>query len=265
LHEQAIDTPDGPVKRYSRADDAAALAGAPATTAATTAVALPPWLRATVARDAIAGGPLRPSDSGGAGHRIRSGAAVAERARAIQRGTLVHRLLQSLPDLASERRHDAALNYLSRNATEWSEAERTALAERVLSLIGDSRFAAVFAEGSRAEVPIVGRLAFPGRGPMLVSGQVDRLVVTPGEILIVDFKTNQAPPRLAAEAPPAYVRQLALYRAILSKLYPQRRIRAALLWTEIPESMEISSPALDAELASLGARPGELDPATARS
>jgi len=100
---------------------------------------------------------------------------------------------------------------------------------------------------------------------MLVSGQLDRLVVTPGEILIVDFKTNQAPPGLAAEAPPAYVRQLALYRAILSKLYPQHRIRAALLWTETPESMEISSPALDAELASLGTRPGELDPATARS
>jgi ATP-dependent helicase/nuclease subunit A len=265
LHEQAIDTPDGPVKRYSRADDAAALAGAPATTAATTAIALPPWLRATVARDAIAEGPLRPSDSGGAGHRIRSGAAVAERARAIRRGTLVHRLLQSLPDLATERRHDAALNYLCRNATDWSEAERTALAESVLSLIGDSRIAAVFAEGSRAEVPIIGRLALSGRAPMLVSGQVDRLVVTAGEVLIVDFKTNQAPPRLAAEAPPAYVRQLALYRAILSKLYPQHRIRAALLWTETPESMEISSPALDAELASLGARPGELDPATARS
>ena len=173
--------------------------------------------------------------------------------------------MQSLPDLATERRHDAALNYLSRNATDWSEAERTALAESVLSLIGDSRFAAVFAGGSRAEVPIVGLLAFPGRAPMLVSGQVDRLVVTPGEILIVDFKTNQAPPGHAAEAPPAYVRQLALYRAILSKLYPQHRIRAALLWTETPESMEISSPALDAELASLGARPGELDPATARS
>jgi ATP-dependent helicase/nuclease subunit A len=89
--------------------------------------------------------------------------------------------------------------------------------------------------------------------------------VTPDEVLIVDFKTNQAPPRLATEAPPAYVRQLALYRAILSKLYPQRDIRAALLWTEASELMEISSPALDAELASLGACPGELDPATARS
>jgi ATP-dependent helicase/nuclease subunit A len=68
--------------------------------------------------------------------------------------------------------------------------------------------------------------------------------------LIVDFKTNHAPPPSAAEAPPAYVRQLALYRAVLRKLYPQRAVRAALLWTESTDLMEISAPALDAELAS---------------
>ncbi len=135
----------------------------------------------------------------------------------------------------------------------------------MLGLIGDRRFAAVFGHASRAEVPIVGRVAIANRAPAFVSGQIDRLVVTPDEILIVDFKTNQAPPRTAAEAPQTYVRQLALYRALLGKLYPQRRLRAALLWTETTELMEISAPALDAELASLGAGMAELDPATGRS
>ena len=51
--------------------------------------------------------------------------------------------------------------------------------------------------------------------------------------------------------PPTYVRQLALYRAVLQKLYPERAVRAALLWTEKPEMMEILAPALDAELASM--------------
>ena len=55
----------------------------------------------------------------------------------------------------------------------------------------------------------------------------------------------------AAEAPAAYVRQLALYRAVLGKLYPQRPVRAALLWTETPELMEISTPALEAQLATI--------------
>ena len=54
------------------------------------------------------------------------------------------------------------------------------------------------------------------------------------------------PPTAAAEAPAAYVRQLALYRAVLGKLYPDRPVRAALLWTETPELMEISAAALDA-------------------
>jgi ATP-dependent helicase/nuclease subunit A len=70
-------------------------------------------------------------------------------------------------------------------------------------------------------------------------------------ILIVDYKTNHAPPRLAAEVPPGYVRQLALYRAVLARLYPERPVRAALLWTEAPDLMEISAPALDAQLAAI--------------
>ena len=173
------------------------------------------------------------------------------RARALQRGTLVHRLLQSLPELATERRRDAAIKYLTRNADGWTEEERTALAQLVLGLIEDPRFGPVFAPGSRAEVSIVGRLQRPGRAKALVSGQIDRLVVTPSEVLIVDYKTNDMPPRLAAEAPSGYVRQLALYRAVLARLYPQRPVRAALLWTETPELMEISVPALDAQLAAI--------------
>jgi ATP-dependent helicase/nuclease subunit A len=72
-------------------------------------------------------------------------------------------------------------------------------------------------------------------------------VVTKKEVLIVDFKTNHAPPKAASDAPKAYIRQLALYRGVLGKLYPLLAVRAALLWTETPELMEISSPALDAE------------------
>jgi ATP-dependent helicase/nuclease subunit A len=123
----------------------------------------------------------------------------------------------------------------------------------------------VFAPGSRAEVSIVGRLARPGRAPALVSGQIDRLVVRPDKVLIVDFKTNHAPPKTAAEVPSGYVRQLALYRAVLRKLYPERVIRAALLWTETTEMMEISVPALDRELASHHVGVSELDPARPHS
>jgi ATP-dependent helicase/nuclease subunit A len=81
-------------------------------------------------------------------------------------------------------------------------------------------------------------------------------VVTPQQVLIVDFKTNRNPPSDPAEAPAGYVRQLALYRSVLGKLYPKRDVHAALLWTETPELMEISAPTLDAGLAFL-TRQGE--------
>ena len=251
LEVEEFENAGGKVKRYFRPEDAT-VATTGATTPATSApVTLPSWLRTSAPPEAPADNLLRPSDPGeDEGHRIRSAESIRERARALQRGTLVHRLLQSLPDLDAASRPEAAARYLARNAADWIELERAALAKNVLDLIADKRFAGVFAPGSRAEVSIVGRLSRPGRPPALVSGQIDRLVVTPAEVLIVDFKTNHAPPTKAAEAPAAYVRQLALYREVLGKLYPDRPIRAALLWTETPEMMEISAPALDAALAS---------------
>ncbi len=253
LHMQNVPPPDGVVKRFSRAEDASPVvaAAAPGQTAVS-AISLPTWLRTPAPRETPIGNLVRPSDSDEAtGQTIRRNEAAQLRKRARLRGKLVHRLLQSLPDVPAERRRDAALRYFARNADEWKAEEQEALATQILDLIGDSRFAAVFAPGSRAEVSIAGRLDRPGRPPALISGQIDRLAVTPAELLIVDYKTNHAPPRTVAGTPAAYIRQLALYRAVLTKLYPQLPIRAALLWTETPEMMEIPAPALDAQLATI--------------
>ena len=106
--------------------------------------------------------------------------------------------LTALPDIPAGRRRETALGHLARNAGNWNEAEHDALAEQVLSLIDDTRFAPVFADGSRAEVAIAGRLTTRRGDPVLVSGQIDRLAVTPEAILIVDYKTGHAPPASAA-------------------------------------------------------------------
>ncbi|MGE5536613.1 MAG: PD-(D/E)XK nuclease family protein, partial [Acidobacteriota bacterium] len=119
-----------------------------------------------------------------------------------------------------------------------------ALADQAIAVLSDKRFSALFASGSRAEVPIVGDLP-QGR----VSGQIDRLAVTQDAVLIADFKTNRPAPRKIETVPKNYIRQLALYRAVLARLYPDRPIRAALVWTEVPDLMEIPPGALDAALA----------------
>jgi ATP-dependent helicase/nuclease subunit A len=251
LHMQNVPPPDGVVKRFSRLEDASPPAVVASAQASSTVIPLPAWLRTPVPREPLADHFVRPSDPAEDGHALRTGESTQLRAIALLRGKLAHRLLQSLPHVPSEGRREAALRYLARNAGEWAEDERETLAARVLSLIGDTRFAAVFAPGSRAEVSIAGRLDRPGRAPVLVSGQIDRLVVTPAEVLIVDYKTNHAPPATVAGAPMAYIRQLALYRAVLARLYPLLPIRTALLWTETPEMMEIPAPALDAQLATI--------------
>ena len=157
--------------------------------------------------------------------------------------------MQSLPDIPPERRSDAARQYIARQKTDFTEPECDTIVEQTLAVLADPRFAALFSPGSRAEVPIVGRV-----GKETVTGVVDRLVVAPDAILIADYKTNRVVPRSFAEMAEryqGYIKQLALYRAVLMQLYPDRPVRAALVWTAVPELGEIPQEALDAVRSSL--------------
>ena len=176
--------------------------------------------------------------------------AGAANATALLRGTLVHRLMQSLPDIPPDRRAKAAADYLLRAGRDLPPEERAQLVEQVMRVLEDARFHELYGAGSRAEVPIVGKLNLGGK-IVRVSGQIDRLAITKTSVLIADFKTNRPAPRRIEDVPPVYVRQLALYRAVLAKLYPARDLRAALIWTEGPDIMELSTEVLDAGLAGI--------------
>jgi ATP-dependent helicase/nuclease subunit A len=181
------------------------------------------------------------------------GAAV-EREQARRRGRLMHRLIQSLPDLAPEQRAQAAREFLHRNSggdTGPSEEECGAIAARALAILADPRFAELFGPGSRAEVPLVGTLPRAGLPPLAVTGQVDRLRVGESEVLIADYKTSRPPATDLVSIPRGYKRQLALYRALLRRIYPGKTVRAALVFTESPILLEIPQDMLDAELATL--------------
>jgi len=173
-----------------------------------------------------------------------------ERGKALLRGIVVHRLLQALPAIAPQQRAEAARRHLGRAASLLSPSERDSVAEQVCALLEDQRFGELFGGGSRAEVPIVGRITLESR-TVAVTGQVDRLAVTAAGVLIADYKTDRAPPRRVADVPEAYVRQLALYREVLSFLYPGRPVRTLLVWTEVPDLMEISGELLDRAVAAL--------------
>jgi ATP-dependent helicase/nuclease subunit A len=157
---------------------------------------------------------------------------------ALARGRLIHRLLQSLPDVEPARRTQLGARFLSAMAEKWSESDRAALLAEVLAVLDRPDFADAFAAGSRAEVDIVGRIAVAG-GEVEAAGRVDRLAVTRDRVLIVDYKTNRPAPVALADVPPPYVGQLAVYRAVLRGLYPGKIVAAALLWTDGPTLMEV--------------------------
>lgn len=252
LARQELKTSYGTVTRYTRAGDVEPAAPTISKQPIAKPEPSPDWLRTSAPREEPADILLRPSEPADHdAHSVVTTESLAARAKALQRGTLVHRLLQSLPDIAAAHRPETAKNFLARNAKDWTVGERDALVKQVTSIIETEKFAPLFAAGSRAEVSIVGRVTRGERKHFLVSGQIDRLVVTPDEILIVDYKTNHAPPASPADAPAPYVRQLALYRDVLARLYPGKPVRCVLLWTETASMMEIPASALDAELQSI--------------
>jgi len=55
-------------------------------------------------------------------------------------------------------------------------------------------------------------------------------------------------PSHLGEVPNAYVAQLALYRAVLMRIYPDKSVRAALIFTAAPILMEIPAAMLDGAL-----------------
>jgi ATP-dependent helicase/nuclease subunit A len=166
------------------------------------------------------------------------------------RGRLIHRLLQSLPAVAPQHRAAAAGRFLRRAGEPLSDSDIEAMIAEVSAVLEDGAFAPLFLPGTRAEVPIIGRIVGADGAPIPVSGQIDRLAVTADAVLIGDFKTDRAPPRRLQDVAPGYRRQLALYRAVLQRPYPGRAVRAALIWTQTPALMELPAPMLDAAMAS---------------
>ncbi|MDX2222000.1 MAG: double-strand break repair helicase AddA [Rhodospirillaceae bacterium] len=225
---------------------------------------MPAWLRGPPPAEPEPPRPLTPSRPGRDDPAVRSPVADDGAAR-FARGLLIHRLLQTLPDVPPARRRDAALALVRRPAWSIAAEDQAHIVAETLRVLDTPDFAALFAAGSRAEVPITGLV----RGQR-ISGQVDRLAVTADQVLIIDYKTNRPPPRAADQVDPAYVVQMAAYRAALAAIYPRHRVRCLLLWTHgdetgAPFTLELEAAAMDAALDRLiGPDPRFTIPATAR-
>jgi len=149
---------------------------------------------------------------------------------AAARGTLIHLLLQHLPDVAPEHRFDIARSFLKRHTQDWREEDQEMIIAQIHKLLDDRRLSRLFAAGSRAEVPLMGYLTIHGE-KRLVSGQIDRLAIFDDEIWLADFKSGHVP-QTADDIPQSYLVQMALYRQLLNPIYPHHAIKALLIYTQ---------------------------------
>ncbi|MEM8800295.1 MAG: PD-(D/E)XK nuclease family protein, partial [Pseudomonadota bacterium] len=208
-------------------------------------IELPLWIKSPAPADAPPLYPITPSQIGWPEPAVRSPLA-RETETPKRRGTVLHKLLERLPHMATETRPEFIKRFLALHLNEASENERALLADEVQTLIADPEIAFLFAEDGKSEVPMVGHV-----GHLAVRGQVDRLIVRPHEVVIVDYKTNRAPPKSLQTVPRAYCEQMAAYEALARSLYPDRTIRTGLLWTARPALMWLPAEGLSHHLNTL--------------
>jgi len=159
---------------------------------------------------------------------------------AAERGILLHSLFQRLPNIAPERRLDVADRWLEKQKQIGDPARRAEIIKTVLAVMDNPVWSALFDPESLAEAPIAAVV-----GEHVISGTVDRLLITDDHIYVVDFKTGRRVPDNAGQAPVAYLRQMAAYVVALEKIFPDRPIKAGLLYSHGPLMLEISPDLID--------------------
>ena len=142
---------------------------------------------------------------------------------AALQGTLLHRLLQELPLVASSQRPN--LIHATLAQPHFSEIERAARFKQMMNIVENPELSFLFEPKSYAEVALMGK-----RGETILVGQMDRLIVEDKGLKIIDFKTNRAIPNATDPLFTAYLSQMAAYQAMLRPLYPDKTIDCGLLW-----------------------------------
>lgn len=210
-------------------------------------IEIPDWLTLSAPPEPEPLPPIRPSSALGAAERLARPGDGPYAPDARLRGTLVHALLERLPSLSAEHRETMARSYVKARAPRLREDLREAVVAHALGVLDHADLKPLFGPGSRAEAPIAGQVLTPD-GPIMVSGQIDRLAVSGDEVIVADFKTTARPPGPGRSPPRSYMTQLALYRSLLQEIYPGKRVRAFLVWTSGPVIHELKEPDLDSAL-----------------
>lgn len=197
-------------------------------------VMLPSWVHQAAPQEARPTRPLTPSAPGD--DETASPPPTAAMRAAAERGKLLHRLFERLPGVAPEERLDASKRWLNGSAGVANEGEANDISVDACRIVGHPALKELFGPGSLAEAPIAAVLP----DGSVVAGTVDRLLVEPERVRLLDFKTGRAIPAIDADPPASHLRQMAAYVAALEVIFPGRAVEASLLYTAGPELRPLS-------------------------
>jgi ATP-dependent helicase/nuclease subunit A len=161
-------------------------------------------------------------------------------------GTALHALLQHLGRVDPAQRENVAARALE-TLLPTAPAQHGPLARKALSIITRPELAHLFGPNSRSEVPFFAeaqRQTKSGSERIRIIGRIDRIVVNPGSILLVDFKSDANPVMEPSQVNPAYLQQLGLYALVASQLFPGQVVEAAILWTSLESLVKLPAAAL---------------------
>ncbi|MFV0431543.1 MAG: double-strand break repair helicase AddA [Alphaproteobacteria bacterium] len=147
--------------------------------------------------------------------------------RLFNRGLIIHKLLELLPQSDKKDWHMIAQHYLSQKNWQLSPSQQKQVEQEIMTVLNHPDFTEVFHPDALVEVPISGII-----DDNIVSGRIDRLLIKDDEILLIDFKTNRKPPQKVEDIPSIYIKQLNIYKKLLSDIWPNKPIKSALLWTD---------------------------------
>jgi ATP-dependent helicase/nuclease subunit A len=192
---------------------------------------LPDWLHARIAPEAVRitltpshVGALFDLDVSPADYAVFSAQKLQSNARDY--GNALHAVLQWVDCNTPNQQLQKALILQA-----LPEADIKLAMQCIAQLWNDVEIANLWQKPAQKEQPIYAQLAFNGVC-YDVTGVVDRLIILPDTVMILDYKTALNIPKSDA-IPVQYLAQMALYKAVLKEIYPQKNIRTALLWTHV--------------------------------
>ncbi len=179
-----------------------------------------------------------------------SSANIKEAELSKKQGLAIHALLEHLSKIEPHIREKVAQKALNILLPDHKEKHKEIIS-KALKIISNPKFQFIFADNSRAEVPFFVN-GTKNKKPISIVGRLDRIIINNDRVWIIDFKTDENIAKNITQLAKPYMVQMALYAAVGRRLFANKKINIAILWTKDETLLEIPENILEKIIAELG-------------